>query len=543
MKHLTSTKEWQALTRHYDQIRHLHLRQLFMDDTGRAERFSLTAGDIYADFSKNRVTDETMELLLLLAEARELESRRDAMFAGEKINTTEKRAVLHTALRNQADSHVTVHATDVMPEIRAVLSRMSAFADRIRSGEWKGHTGKPIKNVVNIGIGGSDLGPSMATEALRYYGKRELTIRFVSNVDSTALIEATRDLNPDETLFIIASKTFTTDETMTNAMSARQALVKYLGTEDAVARHFVAVSTNETAVKNFGIASENMFGFWDWVGGRYSLCSAIGLPLMIAIGPKQFNDMMAGFYSMDEHFRTAPLQQNLPVILGLIGVWYTNFFETTSEAVLPYDQYLSRLPAYLQQANMESNGKSVTRDGSRVDYATGPIIWGEPGTNGQHAFYQLLHQGTHMVPCDFIGFKRPLNKLGDHHEKLIANMFAQSAALAFGKTADEVRGDGVPEKLIPHKIFEGNRPSNTLLLTQLTPHTLGQLIALYEHKIFVQGVIWDINSFDQWGVELGKVLAGDIYQDVKHNRKSSNHDPSTDALLKEYRSHRHADQQ
>lgn len=531
---LTNLPEWRALQTHYDETKDVHLRELFADDPERGTRFSLQAGDIYADYSKNRVTAQTMELLFALARARQVEALRDAMFAGEKINTTENRAVLHTALRNQGDKPVYVDGHDVLPEVRAVLKQMSEFATAVRSGEWRGYTGKVIKNVINIGIGGSDLGPVMVAEALKYYSQRDLTVRFISNIDSTHFVEATRDLDPAETLFIVASKTFTTDETMTNAHTARDWALAALKDEAAVARHFVAVSTNADEVQKFGINTANMFGFWDWVGGRYSLTSAIGLSIMVAIGPEHFQDLLEGFYAMDEHFRTAPLEQNLPVILALIGVWYGNFYGAASEAILPYDQYLHRFAAYFQQGNMESNGKSVTKAGERVAYDTGPVIWGEPGTNGQHAFYQLLHQGTRFIPCDFIGFARPLNPLGEHHRKLMANLFAQTQALAFGKTADEVRAEGVPEELVPHKVFEGNRPTNTLLLPKLTPHTLGQLVALYEHKIFVQGVIWDINSFDQWGVELGKVLAKDIYSALKSN-KAGGYDSSTNALLTAYR--------
>jgi glucose-6-phosphate isomerase len=532
---LKQTPEWQNLQKHYRATKDLHLRELFADQPDRAKQFSLQAGDIYADYSKNRVTQETMELLFQLARARNVEALRDDMFMGKKINTTEKRAVLHTALRNQGDAHVTVDGVDVLPEVRAVLTRMATFADAIRDGSWHGHTGKPIKNIINIGIGGSDLGPVMVTEALKFYSQRSLNVRFISNIDGTHFAETTKGLDPAETLFIIASKTFTTDETMTNAHTARDWLLAALGDDTAVAKHFVAVSTNAEAVQKFGIDTANMFGFWDWVGGRYSLTSAIGLPIMVAIGPNHFHSLLAGFYEMDEHFRNAPLEQNLPVILALIGIWYGNFYGAASEAILPYDQYLTRFAAYFQQGNMESNGKSVTKDGAAVSYDTGPVIWGEPGTNGQHAFYQLLHQGTRFIPCDFIGFARPLNPLGEHHRKLTANLFAQTQALAFGKTADEVRAEGIPEDLIPHKVFSGNRPTNTLLLPELTPHTLGQLIALYEHKIFVQGAVWNINSFDQWGVELGKVLAKDLYQELQTDTPSQKYDSSTDGLLAEYR--------
>lgn len=532
---LTDLPEWQKLKSHYNDTKELHLRQLFADDPKRGERLSLQAGDIYADYSKNRITDNTLQLLFDLARARNIETVRDAMFAGKKINTTENRAVLHTALRAPSDAVVMVDGHDVMPEVRAVLTRMGEFAEAVRSGAWQGYTGRKIKTVINIGIGGSDLGPVMVTEALKFYSRRDLEVRFVSNVDSTQFVEITRDLDPAETLFIIASKTFTTDETMTNAHSAREWVLGSLKDDQAIARHFVAVSTNAAEVEKFGIDTNNMFEFWDWVGGRYSLTSAIGLSIMVAIGADNFHELLKGFYAMDEHFKTAPLEQNLPVILGLLGVWYGNFYGAASEAILPYDQYLSRFAAYFQQGNMESNGKSVTKAGEPVKYDTGPVIWGEPGTNGQHAFYQLLHQGTRFVPCDFIGFARPLNPLGEHHRKLTANFLAQTQALAFGKTAEEVRAEGVAEELVPHKTFSGNRPTNTLLLPELTPHTLGQLIALYEHKIFVQGVIWDINSFDQWGVELGKVLAKDIYATLKSGASSQPHyDSSTNALLAKY---------
>jgi glucose-6-phosphate isomerase len=533
---LTDLPEWQALQAHYDDTKELHLRKLFADDPKRGERLSLQAADVYADYSKNRVTDDTLRLLFDLARVRDVEATRDAMFAGEKINTTEHRAVLHTALRNQSEQPIMVDGKDVMPEVRAVLKRMGVFAEAIRSGEWRGYTGKRIKTVINVGIGGSDLGPVMVTEALKHYSQRDLEVRFISNIDSTHFVETTRDLDPAETLFIIASKTFTTDETMTNAQSARVWVLEGLHDEESIARHFVAVSTNTGEVKKFGIDPNNMFEFWDWVGGRYSLTSAIGLSIMVAIGSEHFQEMLTGFYAMDKHFKTAPLEQNLPVILGLLGVWYDNFYGAASEAILPYDQYLSRFAAYFQQGNMESNGKSVTKDGKPVDYSTGPVIWGEPGTNGQHAFYQLLHQGTQFVPCDFIGFARSLNPRGEHHRKLTANFLAQTQALAFGKTAEEVRAEGVPEELVSHKTFSGNRPTTTLLLPELTPHTLGQLIALYEHKIFVQGVIWDINSFDQWGVELGKVLAKDIYATLAGGADVQPHyDNSTNTLLTKYR--------
>jgi glucose-6-phosphate isomerase len=532
---LTDMTEWKALQAHYNATKNLHLRQLFDDDPERGQHLKLQACDIYADYSKNRVTYDTMDLLFKLARARQVETLRDAMFAGEKINTTEQRAVLHTALRNQGSQHVNVDGVDVLPEVRDVLARMKTFADDIRTGSWQGYSGKPIKNIINIGIGGSDLGPVMATEALKFYSQRDLSVRFISNIDSTHFAETTRRLDPAETLFIVASKTFTTDETMTNAHAARDWLLASLGDQTAVARHFVAVSTNAEEVQKFGIDTANMFGFWDWVGGRYSLTSAIGLSVMVAIGPQNFQKLLEGFYVMDEHFRTAPLEQNLPVILALIGIWHSNFHGAASETILPYDQYLSRFAAYFQQGNMESNGKSVTKSGQAVTYDTGPVIWGEPGTNGQHAFYQLLHQGTRLIPCDFIGFARPLNPIGEHHRKLMANLLAQSQALAFGKTADQVRAEGVAEALIPHKVFSGNRPTNTLLLPELNPYTLGQLIALYEHKIFVQGAIWNINSFDQWGVELGKVLAKDIYANLKSANPSKSYDSSTNSLLEAYK--------
>jgi len=533
---LTDLPAWHNLETHYEQLKDRHLRELFAADPERATHFSLQAGDIFADYSKNRVTEETMQLLFALAKARNVEQTRDAMFAGEKINTTENRAVLHVALRNQGDTPIVVDGEDVMPEVRTVLSKMAEFADLVRSRSWLGHTGRPIKNIVNIGIGGSDLGPVMVTEALKFYTQPDLTIRFVSNIDGTHFVEATKDLDPAETLFIIASKTFTTDETMTNARTARDWLVNALGGDNAaVAKHFVALSTNAEEVKAFGIDTNNMFAFWDWVGGRYSLTSAIGLSIMVAIGPDNFHELLTGYYEMDQHFRTAPLEQNLPVILALLGVWYGNFFGAASEAILPYEQYLHRFPAYFQQGNMESNGKSVDKQGAFVNYRTGPVIWGEPGTNGQHAFYQLLHQGTQFIPCDFIGFAKPLHAVGEHHAKLMANLFAQSKALAFGKTAEEVRAEGVADELVPHKTFAGNHPSNTLLLPQLTPKTLGELIALYEHKIFVQGVIWNINSFDQWGVELGKVLAKDILGAVTGEANADGFDSSTDNLLAKYR--------
>jgi glucose-6-phosphate isomerase len=521
---------WHALEDHTSKTSFI-LRDLFAEDPSRGSSFSLQAADIYIDYSKNLVTDETMKLLFDLARAQGVEAKRDAMFGGEHINSTEDRAVLHTALRNQSGEHITVDGEDVMPRINAVLKQMVDFSTAIRSGEWKGHTGKPIKNIINIGIGGSDLGPVMATEALKHYSDRSLTVRFISNIDGTHFAENTRDLDPAETLFIIASKTFTTDETMTNAHTARDWLLASLGDEAAVAKHFVALSTNGEEIAKFGIDTANMFEFWDWVGGRYSMTSAIGLSIMIAIGPDNYHEMLIGFYKMDEHFRTAPLESNAPVILALISTWYSNFHGTSTEALLPYDQYLHRFAAYMQQASMESNGKSVDHDGNPVDYSTGSIIWGEPGTNGQHAFYQLIHQGTHLIPCDFIGFIESLNPLGEHHSKLMANMLAQSEALAFGKTVSELQAEGVPERLLGHKTFQGNRPSNTLVMPKLTPSTLGQLVALYEHKIFVQGVIWNINSFDQWGVELGKVLAKQIYSELHGTAESGRHDSSTNNLI------------
>jgi glucose-6-phosphate isomerase len=532
----TELPAWRALTAHHEEMRGLHLRRLFAEDPGRGERLAMEAVGVYLDYSKNLVTDETMRLLLRLVEERDLRGRIEAMFTGEKINATEGRAVLHTALRAPRGRSVFVDGEDVVPKVHAVLEKMAGFADRVRAGEWRGHTGKPIRNVVNIGIGGSHLGPEMACEALRHYGDRDLTVRFVSNVDATDFAEATRDLDPAETLFVVASKTFTTLETMTNARTARDWCRAALGDEAAVARHFVALSTNAAEVTRFGIDAANMFEFWDWVGGRYSVDSAIGLSLMLSIGPERFREWLAGFRAMDEHFRTAPFEENLPVILGLLGVWYADFFGAESVAVLPYDQYLGRLCAYLQQLDMESNGKSTDLDGRRVPYQTGPIVWGQPGTNGQHAFYQLIHQGTKLVPCDFIGFARSLNPLGDHHDLLMANLFAQTEALAFGKTAEEVAADGVPAALVPHRTFSGNRPTNTLLLDALTPESLGKLIALYEHKVFVQGVLWNINSFDQWGVELGKVLAGRIVPELTSDGEPElAHDGSTNALIRRYR--------
>jgi glucose-6-phosphate isomerase len=527
---------WQALEAHFQQVQQLHLRKLFADDPKRAEKLSLEAVGLFFDYSKNRITEETLPLLIHLAEESGLREHIDAMFAGEKINITEDRAVLHVALRAPRDAVITVDGVNVVPEVHAVLDRMAAFAEQVRSGAWKGYTGRRIRNVINIGIGGSDLGPVMAYEALRHYSQRDLTFRFVSNVDGTDFAEATHDLDPAETLFIVSSKTFTTLETMTNAHSARAWCLKALGDEAAIARHFVAVSTNAEEVTRFGIDTANMFEFWDWVGGRYSMDSAIGLSTMIAIGPENFREMLAGFHAMDEHFRTAPFEQNLPVILGLLAVWYNNFFGARTIAVLPYDQYLKRFPAYLQQLTMESNGKSVTLQGEEVDYQTGAIYWGEPGTNGQHSFYQLIHQGTKLVPCDFIAFCQSLNPLGDHHDYLVANVLAQSEALAFGKTAEEVAAEGCPAELVPHRVFQGNRPSNTIMTDRLTPEVLGKLVALYEHSVFTQGVIWQIDSFDQWGVELGKVLAKRIIPELQNaDEPSLAHDSSTNQLIRRYR--------
>lgn len=531
---LTQLPAYQALEKHYQEIKTVHLRDLFKEDEQRGERLTTEAVGLYVDYAKHRLTDETLELLLDLARECGLEERRDAMFHGDKINRTENRAVLHTALRAPRDSSILVDGHNVVPDVHAVLDKMADFSDRVRSGAWKGYTGKPIKNVVNIGIGGSDLGPVMAYEALKFYSDRTITFRFVSNVDGTDFAEATHDLNADETLFIIASKTFTTLETMTNAHTARAWLLGQLGDESAVALHFVALSTNTEAVENFGIDTSNMFGFWDWVGGRYSMESAIGLSTMLAIGAKQFREMLAGFHAMDEHFRTAPLRENLPVLMGLLAIWYNNFFDAETIAVLPYDLYLRRFPAYLQQLTMESNGKRVTLDGEPVDYKTGPIYWGEPGTNGQHSFYQLIHQGTRLIPCDFIAFRHSLNPLGDHHAILTANVIAQGEALAFGKTAEEVRAEGMPDELVPHRTFPGNRPSTTIFAEKLTPSVLGKLVALYEHNVFTQGVIFDINPFDQWGVELGKVLAKQIVPELQGD-EPLDHDSSTNRLIGRFR--------
>jgi glucose-6-phosphate isomerase len=527
---------WNSLEVHYQKMKDMHLRRLFADDPVRGERFKVEAVGLYLDYSKNRVTDETLKLLVQLAEESELRARIDAMFRGEAINVTEKRAVLHVALRAPKGQSILVEGKDVVPEVHAVLDKMANFCERVRSGAWLGHTGRRIKNIVNIGIGGSDLGPVMAYEALRHYSDRALTFRFVSNVDGTDFAEATRDLEPAETLFVVSSKTFTTLETMTNAQTARAWCLRGLGDQNAVAKHFVAVSTNAEEVSRFGIDTANMFEFWDWVGGRYSMDSAIGLSTMIAIGPEHFRAMLAGFHAMDEHFRTAPFDRNLPVLLGLLTVWYADFFRSETVAVLPYDQYLKRFPAYLQQLTMESNGKSVTLDGVRVDYLTGPIFWGEPGTNGQHSFYQLIHQGTRLIPCDLIGFCRTLNPLGEHHDLLMSNVFAQAEALAFGKTAEQVKAEGTPDWLVPHRTFEGNRPTNVILAERLTPEMLGTLVALYEHSVFTQGTIWDINSFDQWGVELGKVLAKRIIPELESpDEPKLAHDSSTNTLIRRYR--------
>jgi glucose-6-phosphate isomerase len=535
MKPLTETPAWRALRKHHPEVARLHLRELFAADSKRAGTFSAEVCGLFLDYSKNRITGETLRLLLDLAEERGLRGRIDAMFRGDKINVTEGRAVLHTALRAPRGSKIMVDGEDVVPGVHEVLDKMGAFAERVRSGAWLGHTGKKIRNVINIGIGGSDLGPVMAYEALKFYSDRALRFGFVSNVDSDDFAEAVHGLDPAETLFVISSKTFTTLETMTNAHTAREWVLRGLGGDvSAIATHFVAVSTNAEKVREFGIDTANMFGFWDWVGGRYSMDSAIGLSTMVAIGPENFRAMLGGFHEMDEHFRTAPFGQNLPVIMGLLGVWYGDFFNAQTAAVLPYEQYLKRFPAYLQQLTMESNGKSITLGGKRVEYSTGAIYWGEPGTNGQHSFYQMIHQGTHFIPCDFIGFAKTLNPIGAHHDILIANMFAQAEALAFGKTAEEVRAEGTREDLVPHRVFEGNRPSNTILAKIVDPATLGKLVALYEHIVFTQGVIWDINPFDQWGVELGKVLAQRIVPELEGDAPTR-HDGSTDALIALYR--------
>ena len=532
---LTEGAVWKALQEHHRTIRDLHLRQIFADDPQRGKRMTAEAAGLYLDYSKHRVTDETLRLLLRLADVRGLAERIEAMFTGQKINVTEQRAVLHVALRAPVGERIEVDGVDVVPAVHAMLDRMAAFADDVRGGRWKGHTGRPIRNVVNIGIGGSDLGPVMAYEALRHYSRRDMTFRFVSNIDGTDFVEATRDLDPQETLFIVCSKTFTTLETLTNAHTARAWCVRALGDERAVRRHFVAVSTNAEGVAKFGIDPANMFEFWDWVGGRYSLDSAIGLSTMLAVGPEHFREMLAGFHAMDLHFRTTPLDRNLPAIMGLLAVWYADFFDARTVAVLPYDQYLRRFPAYLQQLTMESNGKHVTLDGTRVNYQTSPIVWGEPGTNGQHSFYQLIHQGTEIIPCDFIAFSKSLNPLDGHHDLLMANVFAQTEALAFGKTAREVEAEGTPARLVPHRVFEGNRPTTTILADRLTPETLGSLVALYEHSVFTQGVIWGIDSFDQWGVELGKALAQRIGGELRGNGPPAHgHDSSTTALMQRY---------
>ncbi len=533
----TQTTAWTSLARHSRRIKKQHLRELFAEDSKRGERFTAEAAGLFLDFSKNRITKKTLKLLLQLAEESNLRGKIDAMFTGEKINVTENRAVLHVALRAPRDATITVDGKNVVPEVHAVLDKMEAFSKRIRSGDWKGHSGKRIKNVVNIGIGGSDLGPVMAYEALKHYSERSLTFRFISNVDGIDFVEATRDLDPAETLFIVSSKTFTTLETMTNANSARDWLLTGLGGDrSAVAKHFVAVSTNAEKVSAFGIDTANMFGFWDWVGGRYSMDSAIGLSTMLAIGPDNFRAMLGGFHEMDEHFRTAPFEQNLPVLMGLLVVWYTDFFDAQTVAVLPYEQYLKRFPAYLQQLTMESNGKHVTLEGGQVASNTGPIFWGEPGTNGQHSFYQLIHQGTRLIPCDFIAFGQALTPVGRHHDILLANVFAQAEALAFGKTPAEVKAEGTPDWLVPHRVFEGNRPSNVLLAERLTPEMLGKLVALYEHSVFTQGTIWNINSFDQWGVELGKALAQRIIPELEAPTEPKlNHDSSTNNLIQHYR--------
>jgi len=527
---------WSALSKHHEEIRELHLRELFAKDESRGERLTAEGAGLFLDYSKNRITDETVKLLVELAQQSGLVERREAMFEGERINVSENRSVLHVALRMPKGTSLIVDGVDVVAEVHEVLDRMAAFADRVRSGDWKGHTGKRIRNVVNIGIGGSDLGPVMAYEALRDYSDRELTFRFVSNVDSTDFVEATRDLSPEETLFIVSSKTFTTLETMTNARSARDWTLAALHDEAAIAKHFVAVSTNAKKVEEFGIDTDNMFGFWEWVGGRYSMDSAIGLSTMVAIGPDRFSELLAGFHEMDEHFRTTPLERNLPVLIALLAIWYGDFFGAQTVGVMPYEQYLKRFPAYLQQLTMESNGKHVTLDGRRVDYETGAIYWGEPGTNGQHSFYQLIHQGTKLIPVDFIGFAKTLNPLRDHHDLLMSNVFAQAEALAFGKTEEEVRAEGTPEEVVPHKVMEGNRPTNVILAEELTPHILGVLVALYEHSVFTQGTIWNIDSFDQWGVELGKALAQRIIPELESDSEPElEHDGSTNALIRRYR--------
>jgi glucose-6-phosphate isomerase len=534
---LQKRPSWKALEQHHSEIANQHLRDLFASDPARAERFAFEAVGLHLDYSKNRMTDETLRLLLQLAKESELQEHINAMFRGDHINVSENRPVLHTALRMPKEDSLTVDGKDVVKQVQEVLHRMSDFSERVRSGQWKGHTGKRIRNVVNIGIGGSDLGPVMAYEALRFYSMRDMNFRFVSNVDSTDFVEATRDLEPEETLFIISSKTFGTLETMTNAKSARDWAISKLGSESAVAKHFVAVSTNAQRVSEFGIDTANMFGFWDWVGGRYSMDSAIGLSTMLAIGPDQFEEMLGGFHALDEHFRTAPFEKNLPVILGLLSVWYSDFFDVQSFGVMPYEQYLKRFPAYLQQLTMESNGKHVTLDGKTVDYQTGGVYWGEPGTNGQHSFYQLIHQGTKIIPLDLIGFCKTLNPLGEHHDILMSNVFAQAEALAFGKTEEQVRAEGTPAAVVPHRVMEGNRPTNVILAEKLTPRTLGSLVALYEHSVFTQGAIWGIDSFDQWGVELGKALSKKIIPELESKTEPKlSHDSSTNALIRRYRS-------
>lgn len=539
MSSLREKKAWKALTEHHPSIASKHLRDLFAADPDRAERYTLEAVGLRLDYSKHRIDDDSLNHLFALARESDLEAKRDALLSGAKVNVTEHRAALHTALRAPADAHIEVDGKNVVPEVQATLRQMEAFAEAIRRQQWKGFSGKPIRHIVNIGIGGSDLGPVMVCQALRHYSDPRLQLRFVSNVDDTDFAEAVRDLDPAETLFIVASKTFTTQETMTNAHTARDWLLEAAGGKiEAVARHFVALSTNAEAVSAFGISTDQMFGFWDWVGGRYSVDSAIGLSIMLAIGPARFREFLAGFHAMDEHFRHAPLEQNLPVIMGLLNVWYTNFFGTQTVAVLPYEQYLNRFPAYLQQLTMESNGKRVTAEGIAVDYDTGPIFWGEPGTNGQHSFYQLIHQGTRLIPCDFIAFAESLNPLGKHHDLLIANVIAQAEALAFGKTADEVKAEGTPAELVPHKVFEGNRPSSLLLAEKLTPALLGRLIALYEHSVFTQATIWGIDPFDQWGVELGKQLAKTVAAEFDGDEAELKHDSSTNAAIRWYRQHR-----
>jgi glucose-6-phosphate isomerase len=536
---LRARPAWGALERHHETIRGRRLRELFAEDPTRGERLVAEGAGLYLDYSKNRITEETLSLLLALAEQSDLAGRIGAMFAGEPINVSEGRSVLHVALRMPREASLLLEGVDVVAEVHEVLDRMGAFAARVRSGEWTGHTGRPIRNVVNIGIGGSDLGPVMAYEALRHYSRREITFRFVSNVDGTDFVEATRDLSPEETLFIVSSKTFTTLETMTNARSAREWSLAALHDEDAIAKHFVAVSTNAAEVAKFGIDTENMFGFWDWVGGRYSMDSAIGLSTMLAVGPERFAELLAGFHAMDEHFRTSPLERNLPVLMGLLAVWYADFFGAQTTGVMPYEQYLERFPAYLQQLAMESNGKRVTLAGEEVDYETGAIYWGEPGTNGQHSFYQLIHQGTRLIPVDLIAFAQTLNPLGEHHDLLMSNVFAQAQALAFGKTAEEVRAEGTHEALVPHRVMPGNRPTNTILAERLTPHSLGALVALYEHSVFTQGAIWGIDSFDQWGVELGKALAQRIIPELQSREEPDlAHDSSTNALIRRYRATR-----